>query len=86
MEDLGLHGKPDGETWPLDVFGRTAAAIDLEQVAGVASEVDTEVWAGGLVAAAGHLVQHVPLGAEEGDAAVGGQQPGRGPVPESRGD
>ena len=78
LEDLGLDGQPDGQAGPLDVLGWSAAAVDLEQVAGVALEVDAEVGAGGLVVAAGHLVEHVPFGAEEGDAAVGGQQPGQG--------
>jgi hypothetical protein len=44
----------------------------------VALEVDAEVGAGGLVVAAGHLVEHIAFWAEEGDAAVGGQQPGQG--------
>jgi hypothetical protein len=58
--------------------GGAAAAVDFEQVPGVAFEVHAEVGAGCLVVAAGHLVEHVPLGTEEGDAAVGGQQPGEG--------
>ena len=46
-QDLGLDGQADGQTGPLDVFGGSAAAVDLEQVAGVALEVDAEVGAGG---------------------------------------
>jgi hypothetical protein len=46
----------------LDVFGWAAAAVDLEQVAGVAFEVDAEVGAGALVVAAGHLVEHIAFG------------------------
>jgi len=42
--------------------GGSAAAVDLEQVPGVALEVDAQVGAGGLVVAAGHLVEHVTLG------------------------
>jgi hypothetical protein len=56
--------------------GGAAAAVHLEQVAGVAFEVDAQVGADLLVVAAGHLVEHVPFGAQEGDAAVGGQQAG----------
>jgi hypothetical protein len=58
--------------------GGAAAAVDLEQVPGVVLEVDTEVGAGGLVVAAGHLVKHVAFWQQQGDAAVGGQQPGQG--------
>ena len=61
-QNLGLDGEADGQTGPLDVFGGSAAAVDLEQVAGVALEVDAQVGAGGLVVAAGHLVEHVSLG------------------------
>ena len=43
----------------------------------MALEVHPEVGAGALVVAAGHLVEHVAFGAEQGDAAVGGQQPGQ---------
>jgi hypothetical protein len=46
----------------LDVFGWAAAAVDLEQVAGMALEVDAQVGPGGLVVAAGHLVEHVAFG------------------------
>ena len=63
---------------PLDVLGGAAAAVDLEQIPGVALEVDAQVGASSLVVAAGHLVEHVPFRAEQGDAAVGGQQPGQG--------
>ena len=61
-QDLGLHGQPDGQAGPLHVLGGAAAAVDLEQVAGVALEVDAQVGAGALVVAAGHLVEHVPFG------------------------
>jgi hypothetical protein len=44
----------------------------------VAFEVDAEVGADLLVVAAGHLVEHVAFRAEQGDAAVGSQQPGQG--------
>ena len=78
LEDLGLDGEADGQAGPLDVFGGAAAAVDLEQVASVALEVHAQVGAGGLVVAAGHLVEHVAFWRQEGDAAVGGQQPGQG--------
>jgi hypothetical protein len=55
----------------------SAAAVDLEQIPSVALEVHPEVGAGGLVVAAGHLVEDVAFRAQEGDAAVGGQQPGQ---------
>jgi hypothetical protein len=58
--------------------GGSAAAVDLEQIPGMTLQVDTEVGAGGLVVAAGHLVEHVTLRRQQGDAAVGGQQPGQG--------
>jgi hypothetical protein len=61
-QDLGLDRQADGQAGPLDVLGWAAAAVDLEQVAGVALEVDAEVRAAGLVVAAGHLVEHVPSG------------------------
>jgi hypothetical protein len=61
----------------LHVFG-ASAAVDPEQVPGVAFEVDAQVGADGLVVAAGHLVEHVTLRADEGDAAVGGQQSSQG--------
>ena len=51
---------------------RWAAPIPL----GVAVEVDTQVGAGALVVAAGHLVVHIAFRTEQGDAAVGGQQAG----------
>src|SRR5215207_9369115 len=77
-QDLGLDGQADGQAGSFDVFGGPSAAVDLEQVAGVAFEVDAEVGPGGLVVAAGHLIEHIPFGAEEGDAAVGGQPAGQG--------
>jgi hypothetical protein len=43
VEDLRLNGEADGQARPLDVLGGAAAAVDLEQVAGVALEVDAEV-------------------------------------------
>jgi hypothetical protein len=43
-------------------IGGPAAAVDLEQVAGVAFEIHAEVGAGALVVAAGHLVEHIPPG------------------------
>jgi hypothetical protein len=76
LENFGLHGEPDSEAGPLDIFGGTAAAVDLEQVPGVALQLDAQVGADLLVVAAGHLVEHVPLRTEQGDAAVGGQQAG----------
>jgi hypothetical protein len=36
-------------------------AVNLKQIAGLALEVDAQVGAGGLVVAAGHLVEHVTL-------------------------
>ena len=62
LQDFGLHGQADGQTGPLDVFGWSAAAVDLEQIPGMALEVDPEVGAGALVVAAGHLVEHVTFG------------------------
>jgi hypothetical protein len=76
MQDLGLDSEADGETGPLDVLGWSSSAVDLEQVAGVAFEVDAQVGAGGRVVAAGHLVERITFGGQQGDAAVGGQQPG----------
>jgi hypothetical protein len=32
LEDLGLDSQPDRQAGSLDVFGRAAAAVDLEQV------------------------------------------------------
>ena len=61
LEDVGLDGEADGQAGALDVFGWAAAAVDLEQVAGVAFEADAQVGPGGLVVAAGHLVEHIPL-------------------------
>src|SRR4029450_13063650 len=77
-QDLGLDGQADGQTRPFHVLGWAATAVDLQQVAGVAFEVDAKVGAGALVVAAGHLVEYVAFWAQEGDAAVGGQQPGQG--------
>jgi hypothetical protein len=78
LEDLGLDGETNGQTGPLNVLGWSSSAVDLEQVAGMALEVDTQVGAGGLAVAAGHLIEHIPLGRQQGDAAVASQQPGEG--------
>jgi hypothetical protein len=40
-----LDGEADGQAGPLDVLGWSAAAVDPEQVTGVAFEVDAEVGA-----------------------------------------
>jgi len=57
-----LDGEADGQAGPLHVFRGPAAAVDLEQVAGMALEIDAQIGAGGLVVASGHLIEHVPLG------------------------
>ena len=44
VQHLGLDSQPDGQTWPLDVLGWAAAAVDLEQIPGMALEVDARGW------------------------------------------
>ena len=73
-QGAGLRGDAEGQRWPLDRLGRTALAVDLELVAGVALEEHTEVGRGG-VAGAGEGGEHVALGGQDGHpAAVGGEQ------------
>ena len=72
-QHLWLDSQANGQRGLLDVLGRAALAVDSDRVASVALQVHVQAGSAALIAP-GHHVEHAALRAEQGDAAVVGEQ------------